>query len=599
MYSLCKKLLIICNLILFLIMFFSSSCTKNDPVSNLSNGTNPEDTTDNKSSSDKVRPEGWEFNSHDKDASPDYDLLFAQNKVNQIEITISDSAWKTLIDDMTSMAGTFGAGGGMGGGPSGSGSPGDRPDSGSMGGMFPGGMKDTNDTFPSQGNPPGQSQFPQEFFDAAEGKTPGDSCSCTIMGNSLSGIVDTTDDGKLVCMTGFPQNGENGNIPDQGKENNNGGGMGANLEFLPKEPVYIPCIVKFNDKKWTNVGFRLKGNSSLVSAWQQGVYKLPFRIKTDQFEDSFPEIKDQRMYGFQDIAFANSYNDNTMVHEKVACDMFRDFGVPAPKSAFVRLYIDYGEGRKYFGLYTIDEVPDNPMFMEWFGNNKGNLYKPEGDGANFVEFDYNSFEEKNNGNTDCSDIKSLFTALHADRNDTQVWRNSLESVFNVDIFLKWLAVNTSINNWDAYGQMAHNYYLYNNSNRLTWIAWDLGLSFTDNSSGSGASPMNGNRGNSDILHDNTNSSWPLISYLLDDEVYRKKYIENLRSFLIEIFSPDAANRVQSAYNMISPYISGTEQEQSGYTFLKSPQDFESAHSNLRQFISTRITTIDSVLNTVD
>jgi spore coat protein H len=46
--------------------------------------------------------------------------------------------------------------------------------------------------------------------------------------------------------------------------------------------------------------------------------------------------------------------------------------------------------------------------------------------------------------------------------------------FDRDVFLKYLAVNTIIQNWDTYGRMTHNYYLYNNpdNNLLTWIPWD-------------------------------------------------------------------------------------------------------------------------------
>ena len=36
---------------------------------------------------------------------------------------------------------------------------------------------------------------------------------------------------------------------------------------------------------------------------------------------------------------------------------------------------------------------------------------------------------------------------------------------DVDLFLRWLAVNSTIGNWDAYGAMAHNYYLYGDPHR--------------------------------------------------------------------------------------------------------------------------------------
>ena len=63
--------------------------------------------------------------------------------------------------------------------------------------------------------------------------------------------------------------------------------------------------------------------------------------------------------------------------------------------------------------------------------------------------------------------------------NAEAWRAGLEAVFDVDGFLNWLAVNTVIQNWDTYGLMSHNYYLYNDpiSGLLTWIPWDNNEAF--------------------------------------------------------------------------------------------------------------------------
>ena len=44
------------------------------------------------------------------------------------------------------------------------------------------------------------------------------------------------------------------------------------------------------------------------------------------------------------------------MREKVGSDLFRDFGVPCARSVFCRVYVDFGEGPVYFGLYTMLEV---------------------------------------------------------------------------------------------------------------------------------------------------------------------------------------------------------------------------------------------------
>ena len=43
------------------------------------------------------------------------------------------------------------------------------------------------------------------------------------------------------------------------------------------------------------------------------------------------------------------------------------------------------------------------------------------------------------------------------------WRANLETVIDTNVFLKYLAVNTVVQNWDTYGRMTHNYYLIQQS----------------------------------------------------------------------------------------------------------------------------------------
>src|SRR5690606_28775359 len=100
----------------------------------------------------------------------------------------------------------------------------------------------------------------------------------------------------------------------------------------------------------------------------------------------------------------------------------------------------------YFGLYTAVEVVDDTVIQTQFEDDSGNVYKPEGTGATFAEgsFDEASFDkETNQDEADFSDILALFEALHASTRETDpaAWRSGLEAVFDVDGFLRWLAVN--------------------------------------------------------------------------------------------------------------------------------------------------------------
>ena len=254
--------------------------------------------------------------------------------------------------------------------------------------------------------------------------------------------------------------------------------------------MYVPVTVTYAGRTWTQVGMRYKGNSSLMGVNTETGGKIPFRLDFDRYEDQDPAIRNQRFYGFQKLTFASNVGDDTQLHEALAVEVFRDRGVPAARAAFYRVYVDTGSGAEYWGLYTMIEDPaDGAMLDAQLGGSGGNLYKPEGFAANWsLPFDAESFGKKNNEKAaDFSDVQGAVTALHASRDDARMWRAALEARFDVDLFLQWLAVNTVIQNWDAYGGMPHNYYLYSPPKRkgqLRWIPWDHNFAF-------GAGPMGG------------------------------------------------------------------------------------------------------------
>lgn len=55
------------------------------------------------------RPPGWDDATHGRDAVPDYDRVFAADRMNRLDITVSASDWAAVMADMTDMAGPFGA----------------------------------------------------------------------------------------------------------------------------------------------------------------------------------------------------------------------------------------------------------------------------------------------------------------------------------------------------------------------------------------------------------------------------------------------------------------------------------------------------------
>jgi spore coat protein H len=272
------------------------------------------------------------------------------------------------------------------------------------------------------------------------------------------------------------------------------------------DPIYVPADISFNGEEWENVGIRFKGFNSLQGSWKEGSYKISFKLNFDKFEDEYPEIKNQRFYGFDELNLQNNYNDDSLLRDKVVPSIFRESGVCAPYTAFYSIYVDYGEGPVYFGLYTMVEAVEDTVIETQFEDDSGNVYKPEGDGATFAEgtFDIDCFYKKTNeDDADWSDVQELYTILNSETRLTnpEQWRAELEAVFDVDEFLRWLATNTVIQNWDTYGVNCRNFYLYTDptDGRITWIPWDNNYALSSGMNAGNQNPAN--------IPENESGSW--------------------------------------------------------------------------------------------
>jgi spore coat protein H len=424
----------------------------------------------------------WTDQTHSKSGTNDYTKIFNDNEVQRINIVITENRWASMLADMTSKYGTFGA---------------------------------------SSGGP-------------------------------------------------------------------GGGGLGlTNTE----NPIFVPAEVFYEGKEWYRVGVRFKGNSSLQSTWKSGNLKLSFKLDFDEFENEYPQIDNQRFYGFKKLSLKNNFDDSSFMREKVAGDVFRNAGLAVPHTAFYAVYIDNGDGPLYFGLYTLVEEVSDGVIDNQFESDKGNLYEPDGDAASFANGSFDTDElvkETNEDEADYSDVKALYDAVNSSlrTSDTAAWRTKLESVFNTDVFLKYLAINTTIQNWDTYGRMTHNYYLYNNpaNNLLTWIPWDNNEALQSGKMG-GALPL-------DFLG-LSSSQWPIIGYLYQDHVYKAKYNGYLKEAIQGTFEPTAMQALYSKYQtMLEPYATS---EQQGYTFLRNSSEFNYAVSTLKSHATSRKTAVEVYL----
>lgn len=332
------------------------------------------------------------------------------------------------------------------------------------------------------------------------------------------------------------------NLGSSGGQGGGGGGGGADIDFTP---IWVPCSFNFNGIEWYQAGIRYKGNSTLRNAYQSNSDKYPFKLDFDEFEDIYPAIDNQRFYGFKQLNLSNNYDDNSYMREKVAADLFREFGVPAARTAFATVYLDRGNGSNYIGLYALVEEVDDTLVDSQFGGTDGNLYKPDGTAASFANGTYNTVDmdkKTNEDDNDFSDVKSLYDILHSSSRTSNVaeWKSDLEGVFHVDQYLKYLAANNVIQNWDTYGRMTHNYFLYNQDGKLVWIPWDNNEAFSNGKMGGAVS----------LSMSEIGSNWPIMSYIIAIDEYETTYKNYLNDFTQQVFEPTKMSALYSDYEAL-------------------------------------------------
>lgn len=369
----------------------------------------------------------------------------------------------------------------------------------------------------------------------------------------------------LGDMAGGPPDGgpPDGGPPDGGPPEE--GGELPEMDFA--EPVFVPATLSYEGATWPSVGLRFKGNSSLLASFTAGITKLPLRIDMDQYEDTAPETDDQRFYGFQKLSFGPGYADDSYLRQALTDELMEAAGLPAPRSAFYELWLDSGEGPVYWGLYTMVEDPENTEFLDRaFGDDEGNLYQPENGCADWTCFDEESFSKETQAEAgDWSDVEAAITALNTDDRDEAAWRAGLEAELDVDGFLRWLALSTAIGNWDSYGLMPHNYFLYadpGNDGRLAWIPWDHNMSLSD-----GMKPLL-SLGLTEVGED-----WPLIRRLMDNPTYAARYREHLADLAPVLDADKLSDRARSLHTLIAPYA---EAEAAPLTQLSDFAAFEAS-----------------------
>ncbi len=127
---------------------------------------------------------------------------------------------------------------------------------------------------------------------------------------------------------------------------------------------YIMVDVVVNGKKFSNVGIRPKGNSSLTQVATSDSDRYSFRLKFDEY------VKDQTCFGLESFVVNNIQGDSTYMKEYLSYGIMREAGVETPYFGYTSLSLN-GEN---WGLYLAIELYNDSYLARMYGDTDARLY---------------------------------------------------------------------------------------------------------------------------------------------------------------------------------------------------------------------------------
>ncbi len=361
---------------------------------------------------------------------------------------------------------------------------------------------------------------------------------------------------------------------------------------------YIMVDVVINGKEFQKVGIRPKGNSSLSQvAKDETSDRFSFRIKFDAY------IEGQSYFGLDTFVLNNMLGDNSYMKEYLSYDIMKVIGVDTPLYNFSNITVN-GEA---WGFYLAIEAYDNSFLNRVYGDTSGNLYNvksmevgnmgdipdmpdmrnlkegeqlpnrpmegqmpqdgnapgnfmPGGMGGRGTSGGDLKYTDENSssytaifdnaiGSTNEEDHERVIAALENLSTGTD-----LETYFDVDQILRYMAAHTVVVNLDSYSSsMAQNYYIYENEGKMTILPWDYNFSFGGFQAGSASAVVNFPIDTP--VSGVTLEERPLFNQLLANPDYMEKYHEYLNEIMTKYFTDGKwAEKVAELDELISNYV---------------------------------------------
>lgn len=160
---------------------------------------------------------------------------------------------------------------------------------------------------------------------------------------------------------------------------------------------YTSCAVVIDNEAYKNVAIRAKGNTSLTQVKSYGNNRYSFKIEFDHYDST------KSYHGLDKLCLNNIIQDNTYMKDYLCYSMMSEFGVDSPLCSYVYITVN-GED---WGLYLAVESIEDSFLQRNYGNDVGELYKPDsqsmgggrGNGGNFKMSEFNAGQDSQTDST--------------------------------------------------------------------------------------------------------------------------------------------------------------------------------------------------------
>ena len=263
----------------------------------------------------------------------------------------------------------------------------------------------------------------------------------------------------------------------------------AQIDRNPSAEEWVLGSLTFEGETIDRVGIRYKGS---IGAWvgclsdpdwsdpsgHKVCTKLSMKVKVN-WDDSNREF-----HGLRRLQLHNMNLDPSQMHERLGYWLFREMGVPAPRSVHARLIVN----GTYVGVFALTEQIDGRFTRHNFDDGTGNLYKEVWPlHAGYVTGDLffvEALRTNEDENPSIELIKNFGSEVKAAGPDGAA--EVVDRWMDVDEVLAWAVVDRTIRNddgpfhWYCFGECRpHNYYWYEEptAGTLHLIPWDLDNAF--------------------------------------------------------------------------------------------------------------------------